>query len=150
MPVEVVDLQEAVVIEEQFLKTLKTLSEALFVSEGHGSSEASVVLVDDAYIAKLNKKYRATPSPTDVLSFPLGDEELLLTPEEGALFLGDVYISLDRASSQAVEYGHTFEREIAFLMSHGLLHLLGYNHETTEEEQKMRYKQEKILSIFNY
>lgn len=108
--------------------------------------EVSLVLVDDEYIHELNREYRGINRPTDVLSFALeeGDEPDVYDGPEEAL-LGDIIISLETAARQAVEYNHSLERELAFLTVHGMLHLLGYDHEEDEERQKMRQQEEQIL-----
>ena len=106
--------------------------------EGYDSGEVSVALVDDKQIKKINKQFRNIDQPTDVLSFPM-DREIW----------GDIVISLDKTRDQAKEYGHSFKREIGFLFTHGVLHLLGYNHKQSEEKAKMRNKEEEILSELN-
>lgn len=95
----------------------------------------NVVICDNDMIKTYNKTYRNIDKETDVLSFP--------SDEEGEL--GDILISIDKAKSQAVEYGHTLKRELSFLLCHGILHCLGYDHMTKEEEEIMFNLQEKIL-----
>lgn len=110
--------------------------------------EVSVVLCDDDYIRQLNLAYRGKDSPTDVLSFALNEgEENPITNGPQENLLGDIIISLDRAVSQAEEYGHSLEREIAFLTLHGMLHLLGYDHEEEEDRREMRAEEEHILRL---
>ncbi|MCQ2455103.1 MAG: rRNA maturation RNase YbeY [Clostridia bacterium] len=111
-------------------------------------AEVEVTFVDDEQIKLINSRFRNIDKPTDVLSFPLGqDKEYDLNPENGLLMLGDVVISVDRAKAQAELYGHGQERELAFLTVHSMLHLLGYDHVNGEEERKiMRKKEEEILS----
>ncbi len=105
--------------------------------------EVSVTICNDEYIHKLNKEYRGKDKATDVLSFPILEFD---TPEVMTL-LGDIIISVDTASKQAEEYGNTLERELCFLAVHSSLHLLGYDHEISEEEEKyMISKQKEILS----
>lgn len=109
----------------------------------------SVSIVDNRYIHKINKKYRGIDRPTDVISFAFLDSEnnydkILFLP--GPVVLGDIYISLDKAKEQAVEYGHSLHRELSFLFVHGLLHLLGYDHMNKEDEEKMFKLQDEILS----
>jgi len=101
---------------------------------------ASLVLTDDEEIKDLNLKFRGIDSPTDVLSFPADESD----------YLGDIFISVDRLIVQAAEYGHSPEREFAFLLVHGILHLLGYDHENEEAEREMFSKQEEILNALNY
>ena len=113
--------------------------------------EVSVTFTDNEGIHELNKKFRGVDKPTDVLSFPLFDYEG--ESEEPPIDeiinnLGDIVISLERAQEQAAEFGHSFERETAFLCVHSMLHLLGYDHERSEEEDaEMRSKQREIMEI---
>lgn len=114
-------------------------------------AEVSIVFADDAYIHELNRDYRGKDTPTDVLSFALneGDEpDVIGGPEE--TLLGDIVISLDTAARQAEEFGHSLERELAYLTVHGMLHLLGFDHETEEEKTVMRQKEELVLSELGY
>ena len=111
--------------------------------------ELSVVLCDNAHIHKLNKEYRSIDRPTDVLSFALneGDDEF---GEEESHLLGDLIISLERTAEQAEEYGHPFERELAYLTVHGCLHILGYDHMTDEDKKERRTEEEFILGKLGY
>lgn len=119
---------------------------ALEEEEIEDDAEVSVTLIDNARIRELNAEFREIDRETDVLSFPLGDDEgFEVDPDTDAILLGDVVISLERAKSQAEEYGHSFRREVAFLVTHSLFHLLGYDHMTPEEETEMFAKQEKVL-----
>ena len=127
-------------------RLLKAAVAAVLLAEDYRSrAEVSITLVDDARIRELNRKYRHVDRPTDVLSFPTGDSEE--DPSERAVPLGDIVISLERAYRQAAEYGHSPEREVAFLCVHSMLHLLGYDHESSkEDEAEMFSRQEMILS----
>ena len=111
--------------------------------------EVSVSFVDNAGIWELNKKFRGIDRPTDVLSFPLFDyegESEEPPVDELMGMLGDIVLSLEQAKAQAEEYGHSFEREVAFLTVHSMLHLLGYDHETGEEDEAdMRRRQSEIM-----
>jgi probable rRNA maturation factor len=109
------------------------------------NSEISITFVDNKEIRNLNKTYRKIDKATDVLSFPF-DNSFNLPVK----VLGDVIISLEKARSQAEEYGHSFDREIAFLLVHGILHLLGYDHQSPEEEEKMFSLQKEILNGFAF
>ena len=111
------------------------------------NAEISVTFVDNAEIAQLNEQYRNKSQPTDVLSFPLGENgKYDLNQETGALMLGDIVISLERAMEQADLYGHSLQREVAFLTVHSMFHLLGYDHESGGlEAVKMREKEEAAL-----
>ncbi len=116
--------------------------------EGYsGDYEVSVTYTDNEQIHSINYFHRDIDSPTDVLSFPLMDENgFPLNHETGRLMLGDIVISVEKAIEQAEEFGHSFEREMAFLTVHSMLHLLGYDHVTSEEEEiEMFAKQDLIL-----
>ena len=110
-------------------------------------AEISVSFVDNEQIRELNRDYRGKDAATDVLSFPLGEDGVYDKNEEtGAYLLGDVVISVERAKEQASLYGHSLERELGWLTVHSLLHLLGYDHETCEEDaHDMRRREEQIL-----
>ena len=109
--------------------------------------EFNIILVDNTYIHNLNKEYRNIDRETDVITFALEDNEEV--DENEHRLLGDIYISVDKAKSQALEYKHSFKREICFLAVHGFLHLLGYDHMKPEEEKIMFSKQDEILDIAN-
>lgn len=131
----------------------RAISKSLEYMDFEKNSEISVVFTDNAGIHELNKLHRDIDRPTDVLSFPMleydenGDmiEEFLEYGESGKLCLGDIVISLERAESQAEEYGHSFEREVGFLTVHSMLHLLGYDHIEEEDEKEMFDYQSRIL-----
>ena len=106
----------------------------------------SVIIVDNKKIHEINKEYRNIDRETDVISFALEDDETM--PEDDIRVLGDIYISIDKAKSQALEYGHSLKRELCFLMTHGFLHLLGYDHMKKEDEEIMFPLQEKILEEY--
>lgn len=110
--------------------------------------EVSVTFVDNEEIKVLNTQYRNKPTPTDVLSFPLGEDDTYdVDPESGALLLGDIVISVEKAMEQSEMYGHSLQREIAFLTVHSMYHLLGYDHEKGGiEAVKMREKEEQALA----
>ena len=112
--------------------------------------EVSVSFVDNTEIRDLNKKFRGMDKSTDVLSFPLFDyegESEEPPVDEMLGMLGDIVLSLEQADLQAKEYGHSFEREVAFLTVHSMLHLLGYDHETGEEDETdMFARQEAVLA----
>lgn len=118
---------------------------ALEEEEIADDAELSVTFTDNEDIRRLNAEYREIDRETDVLSFPLGGEEFEVNPDTDAILLGDIVISLEKALSQSEEYGHSFRREVAFLLTHSLFHLLGYDHETPDEEREMFEKQEKVL-----
>ena len=112
-----------------------------------GVVEFNVIIVDNQYIHKLNKEYRNIDRETDVITFALEDNDDI--HYDNFRLLGDIYISLDKAKSQAIEYEHSLKREICFLAVHGFLHLLGYDHMKKEEEKIMFARQELILNEEN-
>jgi len=101
----------------------------------------NLILADDAYITNLNHKFRGRDWPTDVLSFPFPEQEL---PTEEKIW-GEIYISVDRAATQARDYGVRLEDEVRRLIIHGILHLLGYDHQSDEEARQMREKEDQLL-----
>lgn len=126
----------------------KTCHATLALEEFEGSAEISVTFVDDEKIRELNQKYRNIDRSTDVLSFPLGENGVYdIDPETGAKLLGDIVISMEHAVAQAEEYGHSLQREVAYLTAHSMLHLLGYDHEDGGLQRiKMREKEESVLT----
>lgn len=123
----------------------KAVKAALEYEEFEDSAEVSITFTDNEGIRELNRDYRNIDSATDVLSFPMFDEEAM---PDGRVNLGDIVISLERAQSQAEQYGHSFERELAFLAVHSTLHLLGYDHETSEEAEKDMFdRQREIMKL---
>lgn len=106
--------------------------------------EVSVVLTSNEEIQQLNARFRQQDEPTDVLSFPM-DGDAAASDEHTGLLLGDVVISVEKAFEQADEYGHSPQREFTFLAVHGVLHLLGYDHDTEEERVNMRQAEERAL-----
>jgi len=110
-------------------------------------AEVGVVFADDGYIRELNRDYRGIDAATDVLSFALDEGEepdVQGGPEE--TLLGDIVISLETAGRQAAEFGHSLEREMAYLTVHGMLHLVGYDHEDEADKAAMRRQEEHILA----
>ena len=122
---------------------------ATLAYENYGQScEVSVTFTDDEGIHAVNKEYRGIDKPTDVLSFPLTDFEACDEPvaDEPTVSLGDIVVSLERAQAQAEEFGHSADRELAFLCVYSVLHLLGYDHELSDEDDAdMRRRQREIL-----
>ena len=109
--------------------------------------EVSVTFTDHEKIHALNLEYRNIDRPTDVLSFPMYEAEEL-EDATGEIALGDIVLSLQRAEEQAGEYGHSFEREVSFLTVHSMLHLLGYDHEISDEDEKEMFAlQDEIMKI---
>lgn len=131
---------------EQLLISVLQKTAEVYNLEPH--TEVSIVLSDDEYIHALNLQYRGKDCATDVLSFALNEgEEPVVIDGPAEVLLGDIIISIETAARQAVEYGHTLERELAYLTVHGILHLLGYDHMTEEEKQEMRQEEEHVLSL---
>jgi probable rRNA maturation factor len=139
------------VTEEQIDMIEKLLNYAAEMENVQDEAEVSVTFVDNEKIREINRDYRGKDKPTDVISFALeemGDGEIEIVGAEIPPVLGDIIISVPKAREQAEEYGHSFMRELGFLAVHGFLHLLGYDHETEEEEKEMFSKQEQILEQF--
>lgn len=131
---------------EGFLKRAleEVLREEGFSREFIEAAEVSMVLVDDIRMAELNQHYRQIAGTTDVLSFPMleGDEQPEVVDE---FLLGDIVISMPRALEQARECGHSLDEEMAFLAVHSMLHLLGYDHESSDDEELLMYSKQKIV-----
>ena len=133
----------------------KVLTQVLANEEIRSEVMLGVTFVDPDRIRELNRAFRGVDSVTDVLSFPMLEgmlrdkkpEELVgcVDPETGALEIGDLVLCCERAREQAAEYGHSVRREMGYLAAHGLLHLCGYDHETPEEREVMRRKEEAAL-----
>lgn len=125
---------------------LKVLDSAL-KKENLDNVSFNLIIVDNEYIHKLNRDYRNIDRETDVITFALEDEDSIILPNDERV-LGDIYISIDKAESQALEYGHSLLRELSFLAVHGFYHLLGYDHMTEEDEKVMFKKQEEVLEEY--
>lgn len=128
-------------------KTLQSIVKAIYIEENlNGHYEVSFIFCNNEEIHKINMDYRHIDRPTDVISFAEIDEsENRVLPSE----LGDIFINYEKVVEQASEYKHSNLREFAFLATHGMYHLLGYDHQTKEEEEKMFLKQDKILTKLN-
>jgi probable rRNA maturation factor len=111
-----------------------------------GEIELSLLITDDEAIRELNRRFRGVDAPTDVLAFDAGAEEHFVSAPESAHYLGDVVISYQRALAQAEELGHVVAEEVKLLVIHGILHLLGYDHQEEAAGQKMREREERIWS----
>lgn len=107
--------------------------------------EISVLLCDNEKIHEINRAYRHIDRPTDVISFALNEGDSYADDGEESHLLGDMIISLERTEEQAKEYGHSFERELAYLTTHSCLHILGYDHMTDEDKAEMRAEEEHVL-----
>ena len=111
--------------------------------------EVSITLTDDEHIHALNRQYRGIDRPTDVLSFAFNESdepEIIYDDEKHIDALGDIIVSLDRARAQALEYGHSFRRELIFLIVHGMLHLLGYDHIEEADRLEMEAEQKFVMT----
>ena len=113
-----------------------------------------ITLTNNEELHKINKEYRDVDRPTDVLSFPMYERDEIAglkndTDDEIEKILGDIIVSIEKVREQAEEYGHSFERELAYLVTHGMLHLLGYDHMIEEEKAVMRKREEEILETLN-
>jgi probable rRNA maturation factor len=128
---------------------LRRIARRVLAVEDAGPTELGVVITDDATVRELNSRYLGIDEPTDVLSFGLGEKDdvpFALPPGE-APSLGEVIISYPTAVRQAEEQGHSVEAEVAHLLVHGILHLLGYDHVETGEERIMRRREEALLAV---
>ena len=135
--------------DENFLKIVtKAAEESLKYENFDPNCEISLSFVTNSEIHKINKQFRNIDRETDVLSFPqltFEEGEIPEKNENGEIILGDIIISVKKAKAQAEEYGHSLEREIAFLTAHSMLHLMGYDHMTEEDEKEMFGRQRAIM-----
>jgi|SRR5690554_2093095 len=144
-------LDETNEVKEEHIDLVLRLLQHAAQLENIANAEVSITFVTNEEIHKINREYRQKDAPTDVISFALeelGEGEVEIVGDDLPRILGDIIISIDRTREQANEYGHSFERELGFLAVHGLLHLLGYDHMTEEEEKEMFTRQEEILTSF--
>ena len=136
-----IDNRQHLNISEDAQELLERVIKESLLVEGKGLEyEVSVSLVDNAEIQELNKQFRGVDSETDVLSFPLDDDFSIDLP-----LLGDIIISVERALEQSQEYGHSLERELAYLTAHSMFHLMGYDHIDDKEKQVMRDKEKLVM-----
>lgn len=149
-------------VSEEILKQTQEILEFAAQKTGKEKKEMAVTFVSNARSHELNLKYRDTDRPTDVISLEykpeldiaVDEEDLLDHPELAEMledfdaYIGELFISVDKAREQAEEYGHSFEREMGFLAVHGFLHINGYDHYTPEEEAEMFGLQEEILTAY--
>ena len=150
----IVDEEFTTLIEEAWLQALA--EKALGIEQADKASELGIVIVGQDEIHRLNRIYLDEDKPTDVISFPLFPEyettqedakdlPRFITPPDEELHLGEVIISYPQAALQAKEHGHSVEREITVLLIHGILHILGHDHDIPEREQKMKSREADIL-----
>jgi probable rRNA maturation factor len=147
LEVELVD--ETGATASQHLELARAVALRALRREGlAGDYRVTLTIVPDRRIRELNREHRGVDRVTDVLSFPLAGQDgaaFVLPPSEPT-HLGDVVVALEQARQQAARYGHSFERELAYLTAHGILHLLGYDHEVEAERARMRAREEEILA----
>ena len=160
MYIEIVD--ETGQVSEEILKQTQEILEFAAQKTGKEKKEMAVTFVSNERSHELNLEYRDTDRPTDVISLEykpeldvsVDEEDLLDHPELAEMledfdaYIGELFISVDKAREQAEEYGHSFEREMGFLAVHGFLHINGYDHYTPEEEAEMFGLQEEILTAY--
>ena len=160
MYIEIVD--ETGLVSEEIIKQTQDILEFAAQKTGKEKKEMAVTFVSNARSHELNLEYRDTDRPTDVISLEykpeldiaVDEEDLLDHPELAEMledfdaYIGELFISVDKAREQAEEYGHSFEREMGFLAVHGFLHINGYDHYTPEEEAEMFGLQEEILTAY--
>ena len=139
--------------KEIYEKTVKKVLKQCFKEEKleHSNLYITITLTNPETIKEINREYRKIDKATDVLSFPMIEkdeleEKLSINSFEHEEVLGDIVISIQKVEEQAEEYGHSFERELSYMVVHGFYHLMGYDHIKEEDKKKMRPKEEKILS----
>lgn len=158
------NIQDGIEIGEELIYLIEEIIEYTLKKENVNISvEISLLLVDDDKIKEINKKQRNIDKVTDVLSFPMleykshsvykenyiNNEFLLEDLDDGNLVLGDIVLNVKRAKEQSIEYNHSFNREICYLVLHSILHLLGYDHMDNEDKITMRKREEEILTDFH-
>lgn len=147
MTVVITNEQDKVAIPEHWKKKINQVAAiCLREEEIPEAAEVDLLFVDNEAIREMNLEYRDKDSATDVLSFPMYEADEAIEEEEEILF-GDIVISLERAQEQCAEYGHSLEREVMYLLVHGLLHLAGYDHVEEEDKKQMRAQEEKLLAV---
>ena len=145
---EYLDIEE----NKKYEETIKKVLEQCFKQEKLENSKlyVSITLTNPENIHKINKEYRNVDSETDVLSFPMFekneiDQKIKNNNFEHEDVLGDIVISIEKVKGQAIEYGHSFERELSYMVVHGFYHLMGYDHIKEEDKKEMRKKEDEIL-----
>lgn len=136
--------------EEKLIE--KVVSTVLEMEQIKKKLDVYITLTNNENIRKINAEHRQIDKATDVLSFPMFDRseiDSLKIDDEMEDILGDIIVSVEKVREQAEEYGHSFERELAYLVTHGMLHLLGYDHMIDEEKVVMRKREEEILGVLD-
>ena len=138
---------EGIEEEDKYKKIIDKVYEACFKEEDLYDYKIyiSIILSDEKYIQEINSKYRNIDKVTDVLSFPMFESSEIEVAKLQEEVLGDVIVCIPKVKEQAKEYGHSFERELAYMLVHGFYHLMGYDHMQEEEKKIMRAKEENIL-----
>ena len=140
------DRQDIMKINDENIEAIKKTVETCLETEGlDGNYEVSVSYVTNEEIKELNRQYRNVDSETDVLSFPLDDEDDDISMDGDVALLGDIVISTEKIIEQAKEFGHSLEREMLYLVAHSTLHLLGYDHMEDDEKSEMRQREKEIM-----
>jgi len=138
-------------VNADYEKVIERVCQEAAIVYGLGANaEISILLCHNEYIHQLNKQYRQIDRPTDVLSFALNEGQDVDYDGPDANLLGDIIISLEKVDEQAAEYGHSRERELAYLTIHGMLHILGYDHMEPDDKAEMRHEEEFILQRLGY
>ena len=151
LEIEFLDIDE----NEEYKKIIKKVIETCFEEENLKNSKlyVNVILTNPKNIKEINTKFRNIEKETDVLSFPMFEKEdiefLKNSENEIEEVLGDIIVSIERVKEQAIEYGHSFERELAYMIVHGFYHLMGYDHIEECDRAVMREKEENVLKILN-
>lgn len=148
--IEYIEIKE----KDEYSELIEKVLNTCFNEEGLSNSNLyiSITLTDEENIRKINKEYRNIDKPTDVLSFPMFQKEEIaeiVNEKEIEYVLGDTIICIPIVEKQAIEYGHAFEREFAYMLVHSFYHLLGYDHIIEEDKKEMRKKEENILTKLN-
>lgn len=154
------DLAEIIFLEieenKEYVKIIKDVVKVCFQEENIKNSNLyiTITLTTPEKIQQINNEYRNIDKPTDVLSFPMFEkdeiEQVINNSEnKNEEILGDIIISIEKVKEQAIEYGHSFERELAYMIVHGFYHLMGEDHIEENDKKIMRQKEEKILGILN-
>lgn len=155
MKISILNKQKNIPVNKELREIIKNIiKKAVEIEKIEYSFEVCISLVGNTGIRKLNRHYRNMDKPTDVLSFPIFEaSEIKKIPAKNLgnqiIALGDVVVSLEKAEEQAEEYNHSFEREVGYLVTHGFLHLLGYDHMKKKEKEIMREKEEQIMNMMN-
>ena len=146
LEIEYLDIEE----NKEYEELIKKVLEQCFKKENLSKESlyVNIILTNPENIRKFNKQYRNIDKETDVLSFPMFEKEELVDFQSNCQeVLGDIIISIDRVKEQAEEYGHSFQRELSYMVVHGFYHLMGYDHMEEQDKIQMRAKEEEVLSV---